>query len=167
MTTQKKYDNTAFKANINGIHLPQKTKDEITLLSNELNKVIGHEVHHSETPIGTSKAIFSKWINAFRIDIDDDTSVMVSTYLGKIHSFFLHHRRFDKEGRNVLSALDMYNGCKTAQNPVPHIKYSELIDHRILDKYDAAYEPNDTISAKDSKKIENLISIVSKKLGLK
>lgn len=159
-------NNTTFGAKMHGITVPQKTKNEIAELAKEFNKVIGNETHNSSTPIGKCRAIYSKWSDSFRIDPDKDTSVSISTYKGKIHSFSLFHSE-EQKGKNSLQVFDVYNGCKDAPNPVPNVEYSEMIGQDVLGRYTAAYKPGDKMSQADSQKIEQLIDIISKKLGLK
>lgn len=161
------YSNTpAFKANINGIKLPKNAEKEILKLENALKAVIGHEMHLSKTQIGNKTAVYNKYSASFDLPIDDKSSVSVVTYDKKIHSIFVHNTVEEKNGAKVVKSFDLYNGCKTAINPVPSISYCEHEVCKPLSGFDYHFNQGSEIDRKSGKLIENLLSVISNKLGI-
>ena len=153
----------AFGANINGIKLPKKTADSINKLSSACKEVIGREIHLLKTPVGNTNATYSKWSRSFKVDVGDKSTLTVITDKNKLHSIQATHFD-DKSG--MVKSFYIYNGCKTAQNPVPCIQYAQHYPAKPFSGFDLSFEQESKINKKAAKLMEKLLDIINEKLGI-
>jgi len=158
-----KNNNVAFSAKINGITLPKKTADTINKLSSACREVIGRETHLLKTPVGSTNATYSKWSRSFNVDVGDKSSLTVVTDKNKLHSIQATHLD-DKSG--MVKSFYIYNGCKTAPNPVPCINYAQHYPCEPFSGFDLSFNQGSKISKKEGNLIVNLLSKINEKLGI-
>lgn len=158
-----KNNSIAFGAKINGIILPKNTADTINKLSSACKNVIGHETHLQKTAVGDSNATYSKWSRSFKVDVGEKSTLTVITDKNKLHSIHTTHLD-DKSG--MVKSLYVYNGCKTAPNPVPCIHYGQHYPAKPFSGFDLSFEQGSKINKKDGKLIEKLLNIINEKLGI-
>ena len=165
-TPNNHYNNTIFKAKINGIILPASTAEEISKLLNASKVLTGKEIHLLKTQIGSKEAIYNKYLDTFEVGLDSNSSLTINTKKNKIRSIFAIVTDKDKNGQKVVRSFYLYNGGKNVANSNPHINYSEHCAGEPDSCFSIEYEQGDKISRKIGKQITKLLDKVSKQLGI-
>ena len=159
--------NIMFGGSVHGIRLSDDAAKEITKITDALTGLVGKEKHSSVTPIGNKKAIYSKWLKSFEINIEDGkTKMIVSTFKNKLRSVFVTERNIPRGKDKIVKAFDIYCGCETAPDTTPAIRYTEYTIGKNAKGIYKKFKSGQKIPSSDSELIAKFLCSISEKIGL-